>query len=124
MVDVTKSRVELVDRHGREWRAWIPPRGPQDFEGGDVVEGAHLGPYGDSFWPTKAEARAFVERVTGAPPQLETSDGRIEVTVTGETFHDALDALEEALRRIKSGQRSSRDRTVHGELTFTVDGAP
>lgn len=41
-----------------EWRVWIPPRGPQDFEGDQI-----MGPYGDSFWQTEAEAVAFVQQV-------------------------------------------------------------
>lgn len=42
---------------------WMPPRGPQDYEGGDVNEGALLGPYGETFWATKYDAEAFFEQV-------------------------------------------------------------
>lgn len=42
-----------------DWHVWIQPRGPQDFEGG-TPDGAILGPFGDSYWPTWAEAIAFV----------------------------------------------------------------
>lgn len=41
-----------------EWRVYMPPRGPQDYEGD-----ALLAPYGDTFWPTHAEACAFVVQV-------------------------------------------------------------
>lgn len=53
-----------------QWKVYIPPRGPQDYEGNDVKEGAIIAPYGDSFWPTRKQAEDFVGLVLGYVPDL------------------------------------------------------
>ncbi len=42
-----------------KWRVWVPPTGPECYEGGDVPDGALLGPWGDSFWPSWEAAIDF-----------------------------------------------------------------
>lgn len=43
-----------------EWEVYIPPTKPEHFENGDVLNGAVLGPWGESYWPTWEEARDFL----------------------------------------------------------------
>lgn len=62
--DASRYPPVSVRAEGGEWIAWIPPRGPYDFEGGNVEYGASLGPFGDTNWPTEQEARAFVARTS------------------------------------------------------------
>lgn len=45
---------------GGEWEAYIPPTRPEHFEYGDVQNGAVLGPWGESYWLTWAEACDFM----------------------------------------------------------------
>lgn len=47
-----------------EWAVTIPPRGAQDYEGGDPKNGAIIPPYGDSFWTNLDEAIEFVHKAT------------------------------------------------------------
>jgi hypothetical protein len=55
----------FIEPHGAEWKAWLPPTGPECYEGGDTEHGAILGPWGDTFWPSEAEAEKFL--LTNAP---------------------------------------------------------
>lgn len=48
-----------------QWQVWIPPRGAKDYEGHDMEEGAILAPYGDTYWGSEEEARAFLKEVCG-----------------------------------------------------------
>lgn len=43
-----------------EWEVYIPPTKPEHFEYGDVLNGAVLGPWGESYWATWEEARDFM----------------------------------------------------------------
>lgn len=46
---------------GAPWEVYIPPTRPEHFEYGDVQNGAVLGPWGESCWPSWAEACAFMQ---------------------------------------------------------------
>lgn len=46
------------------WMLWIPPTGPECYEGGDELEGALLGPWGESFWDTHQHACEFLAFAT------------------------------------------------------------
>lgn len=69
--EVTITHIPDLD----QWQVYIPPRGPQDYEGGDVSEGAILAPYGDSYWPTRWQAENFLELVLGELPDLPSPRG-------------------------------------------------
>jgi hypothetical protein len=45
-------------RSDQRWVVHIPPRGPQDYEGDDI-----LAPYGDTYWTNRNDAIDFVDRV-------------------------------------------------------------
>lgn len=68
-----------VRKEGNEWRVWIPPRGPQDYENG-TPDSAIFAPYGDTFWPTHREACDFVTQVLGNV-QMYVLPGQFFVTV-------------------------------------------
>jgi len=56
----TRPRITYIKSlFGSPWNCWIPPRGPEDFDGDDI-----LAPYGDTHWKTHDEAFRFVERVS------------------------------------------------------------
>ncbi len=53
---------KLPDHDEARWMVWIPPVGPESFEGGDIVNGAILDPWGDSEHASWDEACEFVQR--------------------------------------------------------------
>lgn len=69
---------------GDDWCLWIPPTGPECYEGGDVKHGALLSPYGDSFWPTQEDACEFLEQYLA--DQQET---RVEIPVQFIAYYQA-----------------------------------
>lgn len=51
------------------WVAYIPPRGPQDYENPDDLDSAILGPYGGTYWPSQQDACDFLRYVMEGPPE-------------------------------------------------------
>lgn len=58
--DLTKPFVAKTGPADAPWRAWLPPTGPECYEG-DAIRA----PWGESFWPTQAAACDFLMRVLG-----------------------------------------------------------
>ena len=57
------------------WTVFIPPTRPEHIEG-DPLEGNILAPYGETTWPTVAEAVEFLREVI-ASGQLVSNQGRV-----------------------------------------------
>lgn len=56
-----KPRVEFIggDDPGAQWRLWIPPTSIWCFEGA-TLDGAIIGVWGNTYWPTHSEACEFL----------------------------------------------------------------
>lgn len=70
MSDFSKVIIDKANAPDGQYHVWIPPVDVDDF---DTDGWSHLGPAGDSYWPSLAEAAQFVADVFTSAHNPRTS---------------------------------------------------